>query len=168
MKITGSIMCSLVSLLSLTVIGSTATSALAQAQLGSGHALDASLQVGSGGYNGVVYRGGVMGAPGYIGGYGGGFTSSYGSGYTGPTGSASRYVAGASKYSPYTGGAGQNIQGTRNFQGTTNEDTYLNDKAYSAGWQRKSGGYSSYAGPPTGTANSSTVGAWKINGKVGG
>lgn len=131
-------------------------SAGAQVQIESGHALDANLELGSGGYNGNVYRG-PFSVPAYSTRYGA--ANQYGP-----------YTNRWRQYSPYAGGAGQNWNDNR----ITNEDVYFTDRGYSAGWQSSSGGYSSYSGPPRGSTGvapggySSSPGAYMINGRIGG
>lgn len=106
-----------------------------QAQVGSGHALDASLRLGDSGYNAPTQA----------------RVSSL---------SATRYSAVSgrrSAYSPYTGGGTTNIvEGRR-----TNYDVYLTDKAYSAGWQRKSSG-----GGGSAPSSSYNPGAYRIDGRM--
>ncbi|MFO0828152.1 MAG: hypothetical protein U0572_08375 [Phycisphaerales bacterium] len=122
------------------VSGGTAS---AQMQLQSGHALDGNLNINSGGYNSPTVRSGPVAYPTYV-----------------PGGVPAAYRGIGRQYSPYSGGWQTQRQ--------TNYDTYLNDRSYDAGWQRSSGGYSSYAGPPGGYSGGANVGAYKIDTRVGG
>ncbi len=133
-------------LVAATVLACAACSgAAAQMQVNSGHALDSNLRVGSGGYNGRVYGGAPI------------TWRSYSPIY--------RDLPYMNRVRPYATLDTESIR--------TNYDTYLNDKSYRAGWQGSSSGYSSYAGPPggysnNGTASPASVGAYRINGRVGG
>lgn len=121
------------------VIATAAAATLtAQVQLASGHALDSSLQLGQGGYNGATQIGGpALRARGYA-----------------------PYIGTSRQFSPYTGGGYTNVNQGR----YSNFDTYLNGRAYDAGWQRSSGGYSSQSASPGG----GSAGAYRINTRVGG
>jgi hypothetical protein len=116
---------------------------LAQAQVGSGHALDASLEVGAAGYNSRVISSGPLTAPRYV-------PPAQATGRD--LGTDWRYGTPQSAWSPYAP--------------TTNYQTYINDRRYRADWQGRRGGYSGYA-QPVGQVPNNELNT-RIDGRVGG